>query len=291
MGQRQGIWKFFYAASDVKSNQVFESALIWQMKESNRRERKGFAKVAGRVDLKSGRHQGFQGEGDFPRMPRFAMTIAKLAALVACLCACAAAQTYLAISDDPLPPLTTGMQYHAQLRATGIAPPFVWSVVEGDLPDGINLSADGVLSGRPIKAGPYNFTVKVEDSGHPSRVVTKAYSPSVGEALLLSWLEPPKVHDDRIDGSVQVSNGSHDTFDLTVVIVAVATLDQRATTLGYEHFDLKPGASNIPVKFGLSLPNGGYVVHVDAAAEIPAKNSILRQRLQTGGPLQVAVGP
>ena len=233
-------------------------------------------------------YRGFRKRGD---LPRFAITIAKLAALVACFCACAAAQTYLAISDDPLPPMNTGGEYHAQLRATGIAPPFVWAVLAGDLPEGINLSASGELSGRPIKAGAYNFTLKVEDSGHPPRTVTKAYSPSVSEALLLDWLEQPKVRDNRIDGSVQVSNGSKDTFDLTVVIVAVATLDQRATTLGYEHFDLKPGASNIPVKFGLALPNGGYVVHVDASAEIAAKNSILRQRLQTGGPLQVAVGP
>ena len=219
------------------------------------------------------------------------MTIARLAALMACFCACAVGQVYLAISDDTLPPMTTGGDYHAQLKATGIAPPFVWSVIEGALPEGINLSAGGELSGRPIKAGAYNFTVKVDDSGHPPRTVTKAYSPSVGEALLLDWLEQPKVSADRIDGAVQVSNGSKDTFDLTVVIVAVATLDQRATTLGYEHFDLKPGSSNIPIRFGLSMPNGGYVVHVDAAAEIPAKNSILRQRLQTGGPLQVAVGP
>jgi len=222
---------------------------------------------------------------------RFVMTTTKLAVLLICLSVFVPAQTYLAIVDDTLPQLTTGMEYHAQLHATGIAPPFVWSVIEGDLPEGINLSADGVLSGRPQKPGGCNFTLKVEDSGHPPRTVTKDFHPAVGAALLLDWLETPRVRDNRIDGSVEVSNGSSDTFDLTVVIVAVASLDQRATTLGYEHLALKPGASNIPVKFGQTLPNGGYVVHADAVAEIPQRKSILRQRLQTAQPLQIAARP
>jgi len=219
------------------------------------------------------------------------MRIAKYAVILICLCCLATAQSPLTIVDDTLPSLTTGMDYHAQLHATGIAPPFVWSVAEGDLPEGINLSADGVLSGRPTKAGGCNFTLKVEDSGHPPHSATRDFHPTVGAALLLDWLESPKVRDNRIDGSVQVSNGSPDTFDLTVVIVAVATLDQRATTLGYEHFPLKPGANNIPVRFGLALPNGSYVVHADAVAEIPHTESILRQRLQASQPLQILVGP
>jgi hypothetical protein len=214
-----------------------------------------------------------------------------LGAIVAGMCTLAEAQTYLAITDEPLPPLSTGMDYHVQLHATGIAPPFVWTVLEGDLPEGIHLSADGVLSGRPIKTGGYNFTVKVDDSGHPPRSVTKDFHPSVGAALLLDWLDQAKAHDNRIDGSVQVSNETKDTFDLTVVIVAVATLDQRATAIGYQRLDLKPGMKNLPVPFGQTLPPGGYVVHVDAVAEIAEKNSILRQRLQTSQPLQIATVP
>jgi hypothetical protein len=217
--------------------------------------------------------------------------VAALAAILTCFCTFAAAQASLNIVEDSLPPLTTGMQYHVQLHATGLAPPFVWSVVEGDLPDGISLSPDGVLSGRPTKPGGYNFILKVDDSGHPPHSATKQFFPSVSTALLLDWLETPKVRDGRIDGSVQVSNGSPDTFDLTVVIVAVATADQRATAIGYERFPLKPGATNIPIIFGNTLPHGGYVIHADAIAEIPARNVILRQRLQSPNALQIAVGP
>jgi Putative Ig domain len=214
-----------------------------------------------------------------------------LAAVLIGLCAFAGAQSSILIVEDSLPPLSTGTEYRVQLHATGIAPPFVWSVIEGDLPEGINLSADGVLSGRPTKPGGYSFTLKVDDSGHPPHSATKEFHPSVSTGLLLDWLDAPKVHDNRIDGSVQVSNGSHDTYDLTVVIVAVASADQRATAIGYERFDLKPGANNVRIAFGQTLPAGGYVVHADAIAEVPERNIILRQRLQSANTLQIAVVP
>ncbi len=177
------------------------------------------------------------------------------------------------------------------LHATGLAPPFAWSVVEGNLPDGINLSADGCLCGRPTKPGTFDFTVKADDSGHPPHSATKYFHTTVSTGLLLEWLDSPKVHDNRIDGSVQVSNGSSETYDLTVIIVAVASLDQRATAIGYEHFDLKPGTNNFRIAFGQTLPHGDYVVHADAIAEIAERNAILRQRLQSANTLQITVGP
>jgi len=193
--------------------------------------------------------------------------------------------------EDSLPRFNTGMDVHVSLHATGIAPPFTWSVIEGDLPDGVTLSPDGLLSGRATKSGTFNVTLKVDDSGHPPHSATKEFHGTVDTALLLEWLEAPKVRDNRIDGSVQVSNGSHDTYDLTVVIVAVASLDQRATAIGYEHFAVKPGSTNVKISFGSTLPRGDYVIHADASAEIPEKNSILKQRLETPHPLQVMAGP
>lgn len=220
-------------------------------------------------------------------MPR----ISALAVTVIVLCGAAAAQPPLAISDEPLPPLHVGVEFRAFLHATGGVPPYVWSLAGGDLPEGIDLSPEGLLAGRPAKPGTFAVTLKVEDSGHPAHSITKDFRVAVTASLLLDWLEPPKVRDNRIDGSVQVSNGTQETFDLTVVIVAVASDSQRATAVGYEHFPLKPGAANVPISFGNTLPRGSYTVHADAIAEIPARNSILRQRLQTPHPLSVAVGP
>jgi hypothetical protein len=206
------------------------------------------------------------------------------------LCGLAVAQPTLAVVDEALPPIVAGVDFHVLLHATGGAPPYVWSVAGGELPEGINLTPEGLLSGRPMKPGSFPLTVKVEDSGHPGHAITKELKVVVTASLLLEWLQPPKVRDNRIDGSVQVSNGSPDVFDLTVVIVAVAE-NGRATAIGYEHFPLNAGAANVPIIFGNTLPHGGYVIHADAVAEIAAKRAILRQRLQTPQPLQVVQGP
>lgn len=220
--------------------------------------------------------------------------IIALVAVLGCLSAFAAAQVAqpapLTIPEQPIPPLSAGVDFRVFLRAEGGAPPYVWTVTSGELPTGLTLTPEGCLCGRPSKAGKFDVVLKVEDSGHPAHTITKDFHFPVSASLLLEWLDPPAVHDDRIDGSVQVSNNTKDEFDLTVVIVAVAE-NGRATAIGYEHFPLKPDTTDFPIQFGNTLPNGAYVVHADAIAEIPKRNNILRQRLQTPGPLQIAVGP
>jgi hypothetical protein len=196
----------------------------------------------------------------------------------------------LAVVDEPIPPIIAGVEFHTLLHATGGSPPYVWSVASGDLPEGITLTPEGLLHGRPLKSGTFSLILKVEDSARPAHTINKEFKIAIAASLLLEWNQPPKVHDNRIDGSVQVSNGSADTFDLTVIIVAVAD-NGRATAIGYEHFPLKPSATSTEIPFGNTLPYGGYVIHADAIAEIPAKKAILRQRLQTPQALQVVQGP
>jgi hypothetical protein len=222
------------------------------------------------------------------------MSLTKTAVVLMVLissCALLSAQAPpLAVVEQPVPPLDAGIDYHLALRATGGAPPYVWSIATGDLPEGIALSADGVLSGRPTKPGTFSFTLKVEDSAHPGHSITKDFHLEVSASMLLEWVEPPKVQDNRIDGTLQVSNGSNDTFDLTVVVVAVAE-NGRATAIGYEHFPLKPKTTSVKISFGNTLPHGGYTVRADAIAEIPARKAILRQGLETPQPLQIIPGP
>ena len=211
-------------------------------------------------------------------------------AAVVFLSAMSIAQGPVTIVEDSLPAMNTGTDFHLSLHAKGGAPPYQWTAID-DLPAGIRLSADGVLSGRPVKVGDVTIRLKVADSATPPQSAEKEFHAAIAAALLLDWLDVPKVNNDRIDGSVKVTNGSKDTYDLTVVIVAVATDTNRATAIGYQHFPLNPGTTDFKIPFGLSMPNGSYIVHADAVAEIEAKNSILRQRLQTPHPLQVAVGP
>src|ERR1700730_8123554 len=217
--------------------------------------------------------------------------IIRLIAILILFCAVLAAQAPpLVIVDEALPTMDAGVEFHMLLHATGGVPPYVWSVAGSDLPEGVTLTPEGLLSGRAAKPGTFAITLKVEDSGHPAHTITKDFRAVVTASMLLEWLQPPKVHDNRIDGAVQVSNGSADTFDLTCIIVAVAE-NGRATAIGYEHFPLKAGATSRQIPFGNTLPHGGYVIHADAIAEIPARKAILRQRLQTPQPLQVIQGP
>ena len=222
------------------------------------------------------------------------MNFAKITRLIAipiCFCGLLAAQAPpLAVVDEAQPTLDAGVEFHILLHATGGVPPYVWSVASGDLPDGVTLTPEGLLAGRPAKPGTFTFTLKVEDSGRPAHTINKDFRVVVAASLLIEWLQPPKVHDNRIDGVVQVSNSSNDNFDLTVVIVAVAD-NGRATAIGYEHFPLKAGAISVKIPFGSTLPHGAYVIHADAIAEIPTRKAILRQRLQTPQPLQVVQGP
>ena len=94
----------------------------------------------------------------------------------------------------------------------------------------------------------------------------------------------------RIEGSVEVSNTTPDDMDLTFIVLAVPA-NGRAVAIGYQHFLLRRGTVNMDLPFGETLPRGGYVVHVDAIGEVSSRKVIHRERLQSSGALQVAVGP
>ncbi len=71
----------------------------------------------------------------------------------------------LAISTiSPLPGGAVGVDYTERLFATGGKPPYTWTVSAGEKPDGMDLSNEGVLSGRPLKDNQFKFTAAVADS-------------------------------------------------------------------------------------------------------------------------------
>ena len=62
------------------------------------------------------------------------------------------------VSPDPSE-ATVGEPYSHQFETTAQNPGPEFSVVSGQLPDGLALAADGLLSGEPSTAGSYTFTV------------------------------------------------------------------------------------------------------------------------------------
>jgi Putative Ig domain len=197
----------------------------------------------------------------------------------------------LAIATDSLPPPLVHQEYRVDLKATGGVAPLEWKISRGNLPEGLDLDpSSGVISGISAKPGELEITISVIDS--VGNTTSRDYKIKVVAPLLIEWLVFPRVQGDQITGSVKVSNGTKDPFDLTVIILAVNEYG-KAFALGYQRFDLQPETVDIRIPFGegTNLPVGSYVVHADAVAEIATKNSIFRERQQTTTPLAVSPAP
>jgi len=204
----------------------------------------------------------------------------------------------LAQSADParldfatksLPVGTVGRSYNATIKLQAGQGPFQWTITKGALPPGLALQANtGVVSGNPEQAGLFRFTLSVRDQG-TNTGVSREFVIQVQGPLMLEWVNPASLSENAISGSVKVTNSSTrgDTFDLTVIIVAVNEVG-KAFALGYQHFSLAQNVEQV-IPFSSTVPNGRYIVHVDAIAEVPARRAIYRARLQTQAPLVVNV--
>jgi len=67
-----------------------------------------------------------------------------------------------------------GTVYNATVLVLGGIPPYTWSIIHGNLPDGLAMdNASGVISGNATKKGNYNFTVQVSDNSIPVNIATQ----------------------------------------------------------------------------------------------------------------------
>ena len=193
-------------------------------------------------------------------------------------------------NDAELPDAYPRMPYEYRFHARGGVPVLQWRVENGALPPGMKLEEDGRLHGAAERKGEFHFTVSAKDGSNPQQAVQKEFTLHVLSAFTLTWKIPAHVNGNRIEGCVAVSNATPEDIDLTFIVVAI-TANGRATAIGYQHFVLARGTIGKELPFGETLPNGGYVVNVDAVGEVAAKNLIYRERLQTPSALQVTVGP
>jgi hypothetical protein len=196
----------------------------------------------------------------------------------------------LTITTESLPEAALQQAYRVRLQATGGITPLHWSLSSGSLPVGLELEDMGIISGVATETGDYRFRATVADSDRPSHSASKEFTIRVVAPLVLEWSRFPTVQDNRIDGAVKVTNGTSDDFDFTLIAVAVNEIG-KAFALGYQHFDLRKGTPGLEIPFGSTLPQGSYVVHVDAVGEVPLRNAIYRRRLHTASPLEITVGP
>ena len=67
----------------------------------------------------------------------------------------------LQVYNDSLERSIADHEYRTELKATGGFAPYSWFLLSGNLPGGLELSSDGVLSGTAAVPGTYDFTVLV----------------------------------------------------------------------------------------------------------------------------------
>ncbi len=80
----------------------------------------------------------------------------------------------LTIPAGPLPTGTVGFSYSATLPYIGGLPPLAWSIYSGNLPSGLVLQKNGVISGTPTVAGTYSFQIEVVDSSPIQQMYTSS---------------------------------------------------------------------------------------------------------------------
>lgn len=89
----------------------------------------------------------------------------------------------LQITTASLPSGTTGVAYNQTLAATGGQTPYRWTNSVGTLPSGLTLATNGVISGKPVTNGTFNFTAKLTD----------ALTATATQSLTLTILAPPRL--------------------------------------------------------------------------------------------------
>jgi hypothetical protein len=83
----------------------------------------------------------------------------------------------ITIAPTILPDDSIGKLYSQVVTANGGTSPYSYTIIGGNLPDGLTLNSDGTISGTLSKAGTFNFTIDAIDANDCA--ATRAYTVSV----------------------------------------------------------------------------------------------------------------
>jgi hypothetical protein len=117
----------------------------------------------------------------------------------------------LSISTPSTPPATVGSAYSLGLVACGGGSQ-TWSVTAGQLPAGLTLGSNGVLSGTPTAAGTSTFTVTVSDG---TRSNSKQFTLAVRDPLAITaplelpWAEVGQLKPTRVAFTATGGSGTN----------------------------------------------------------------------------------
>ncbi len=85
-------------------------------------------------------------------------------------------------TTSPLSSAVKNISYTQTITSTGGTTPLIWSVSSGQLPNGLELGANGSITGTPTAHGSSSFTVQVTD--HDNRIASKSFTIQVASSTL-----------------------------------------------------------------------------------------------------------
>jgi hypothetical protein len=97
----------------------------------------------------------------------------------------------LTIEQQALPAGVTNVPYSARLAARGGVTPYRWTISSGQLPAGLNLDAEGTISGVPTQAGRASFEAQVQDAEGATQ--SASYEIEVSERVELTIGVPENI--------------------------------------------------------------------------------------------------
>lgn len=215
----------------------------------------------------------------------------------------ATSATAPSISSSPdLPPGTVGQTYPAftfNVQPTGA---YQWSVAQGTLPPGITLNPNtGVLTGTPLSAGTYIFTVQASDGIQPLQQAVSLTTFNAASPLSISVVLPPAIVGQFYGPVVVLASGGSGSYSYSAVnLPANLTLSQTGgvisglpgsvgtfTGIVVTVTDLMSGLTASSGGLSLTiLASSGTVLSVTSSGtsgEIPLGSSVSTKFSVTGG--------
>ena len=157
----------------------------------------------------------------------------------------------LVIQTVSLSETTAERDYSQSLVAVGGVAPYSWSIASGSLGAGLNLSASGVISGRPVSSGTSVFVVRVTDAAGQSVTRTLAITVKPADKLApFGMLETPDVRATLNN----TASGSGWALDNVAIAKVEVLVDGQVT--GEAIYGLS--RPDIAAVWGTAFPNAGH---------------------------------
>jgi len=166
------------------------------------------------------------------------------------------------ITTTTLPDGMVGIEYNATLTATGDEP-IVWSLGSGNLPTGLELSSDGVISGMPTEKETFDFTVEAtNNAGNAAQDLSIFIDEETGIAGL--QMAALKIFPNPTNGALIVDGGAMAQNRVTFYdMTGKEVLNQDIT-----------GRTELNIS---TLQKGVYIVTVVSGGEVVGNFKVVRQ--------------